>query len=777
MALRTPLSVTPHLYMGDSTGRPLDNGVVYFGEQDKDPEFYPIDLFSDDALTKPLAQPVHTKGGYLYDKGDMVEPHAKEIIYSVKVLDSYGRKVFYKGAMMRNSWNDDVIEQINAAIVASTNIARQVATDITNEAINNTAVEGGVLADTFVVVDGTLSQRTINKGLESIADLLTIANPKDGLRVYVKSYHVGLNKGGGVFIYDSTKADINDGGYIFNGWVRQLVSDALTPEMFGAIGDGINDDAPAIRKCFTAAYEYGVGNVELLNKYLLNSPKTVGEPAILSLYPNVNVLGKGTGELIVGDAIPDNNHILSGGFFIITEDNIGNFEITGLNFTKKSALTNMKTYSSNLAIHTMGLNNVLIRDCVFDELDTSNVIACGIEWDGVQYGSNITVENNRFLKVVAENSINIDHSTLYVQAKNSVVRNNVFRGATTQQAKVSCCVEIHAKDIEVYNNKASGYSRFVWFAAQPNNVTNCHVYNNTASVANHFAIFSSYGATTVTKCSIRNNTVRCAHVTSDLLYSGYQGIAVTSGILEGATGWSLISEILIEDNILHIDYSANAEFATCLYLDQEMSCLFKGNTVYGAVAGMSVINLTKHGGVVENNFITASNDVAHVISNYIEVTGTNINAMSIRDNKFNLNYANRPDYLIGFPNAEDTGIEACIIKGNKLSNSVYPRLGQLFFKDTVVLNINSNVIDVEFYSAAIAVPAMEVGVVKKVPFTIPNYFKGLYAETIIVPSDDYYIADALSVCSATGEVSIKLMGLKAASGYIKGTVRMNIFTT
>lgn len=152
MALRTPLSVTPHLYMGDSTGRPLDKGVVYFGEQDKDPEFYPINLFSDDALTKPLAQPVHTKGGYLYDKGDMVEPHAKELIYSVKVLDSYGRKVFYKGAMMRNSWNDDVIEQINTAIIGSADAARQVAIDITNDAINNTAVEGGVLADTFVTV-------------------------------------------------------------------------------------------------------------------------------------------------------------------------------------------------------------------------------------------------------------------------------------------------------------------------------------------------------------------------------------------------------------------------------------------------------------------------------------------------------------------------------------------------------------------------------------------------------------------------------------------------
>lgn len=238
MALRTPLSVTPHLYMGDSTGRPLDKGVVYFGEQDKDPEFYPINLFSDDALTKPLAQPVHTKGGYLYDKGDMVEPHAKELIYSVKVLDSYGRKVFYKGAMMRNSWNDDVIEQINTAIISSADVARQVATDITNDAINNTAIEGGVLADTFVVVDGSLSQRTINKGLESIADLSTIKNPKNGLRVYVKSYHAGLHKGGGIFTYNEAQITENNGGTVINGWVRDTSSNYLNTYHFGAIADG-----------------------------------------------------------------------------------------------------------------------------------------------------------------------------------------------------------------------------------------------------------------------------------------------------------------------------------------------------------------------------------------------------------------------------------------------------------------------------------------------------------------------------------------------------------
>lgn len=107
MALRTSLPVQPHLYLADTLGRPLDNGQVFFGEPNKDPELYPIDIFYDQEMTIPAAQPVRSKGGFLNNNGDMTEIYAVEYTYSVKVLDVYGRQVFYQPKMERVNISED----------------------------------------------------------------------------------------------------------------------------------------------------------------------------------------------------------------------------------------------------------------------------------------------------------------------------------------------------------------------------------------------------------------------------------------------------------------------------------------------------------------------------------------------------------------------------------------------------------------------------------------------------------------------------------------------
>jgi hypothetical protein len=52
---------------------------------------------------------------------------------------------------------------------------------------------------------------------------------------------------GGVFIYNSSKSSDNDGGTVFNGWVRKYEG-PVNVKWFGVVGDGINDDTEAIQK-------------------------------------------------------------------------------------------------------------------------------------------------------------------------------------------------------------------------------------------------------------------------------------------------------------------------------------------------------------------------------------------------------------------------------------------------------------------------------------------------------------------------------------------------
>ena len=73
--------------------------------------------------------------------------------------------------------------------------------------------------------------------VESIAELITISNPTDTQTLYVKSYYLGLNKGGDFFTYNSELASTNNEVTIFNGWVRDLTDSILTTDDAGLLGN------------------------------------------------------------------------------------------------------------------------------------------------------------------------------------------------------------------------------------------------------------------------------------------------------------------------------------------------------------------------------------------------------------------------------------------------------------------------------------------------------------------------------------------------------------
>jgi len=146
---------------------------------------------------------------------------------------------------------------------------------IVNNAINNTAVEGGVLADTFLVVGGVVNQRQVNAGIESISDLLAIHAPTEGLRLHVKSRFAGEGVGGGDFIFSTLSAETDNGGTVFNAtggkWLR-VFSGAHKVSWYAGSDSATEDRTALVQKAIDATCRLiSADALEVDGKYKITS--------------------------------------------------------------------------------------------------------------------------------------------------------------------------------------------------------------------------------------------------------------------------------------------------------------------------------------------------------------------------------------------------------------------------------------------------------------------------------------------------------------------------
>lgn len=88
----------PFSLFTDRKGDALDQGFIYVGEAGKDPELFPVDLFWDEDLTIPAAQPLRTVAGYIVNP-DAGNSAANAFFatgeISVRVKNRLGVQVFY----------------------------------------------------------------------------------------------------------------------------------------------------------------------------------------------------------------------------------------------------------------------------------------------------------------------------------------------------------------------------------------------------------------------------------------------------------------------------------------------------------------------------------------------------------------------------------------------------------------------------------------------------------------------------------------------------------
>ena len=65
-----------------------------------------------------------------------------------------------------------------------------------------------------------------------------------------------------IVAYSETTQTLNNAAVMFGALPLDAEGDYLTPQQFGAVGDGMTDDTKAFRKLFKAAFEQGQENIK-----------------------------------------------------------------------------------------------------------------------------------------------------------------------------------------------------------------------------------------------------------------------------------------------------------------------------------------------------------------------------------------------------------------------------------------------------------------------------------------------------------------------------------
>lgn len=182
--MATVLNVLPPFpYFLDTDGTPMDDGNIYVGASGTNPliEANRIAVFSDSALTVPLAQPVKTLGGYPVLNGTPTRIYAGATDYSIVVTNKRGDLVY---ASLSNPTLVGSINSINLHYdqTPPEQAVAVVPTDFSYPAGNprrQGAVGDGVANDraAFNTQNSTGEQIYVTRGTYLINSNLTISSP------------------------------------------------------------------------------------------------------------------------------------------------------------------------------------------------------------------------------------------------------------------------------------------------------------------------------------------------------------------------------------------------------------------------------------------------------------------------------------------------------------------------------------------------------------------------------------------------------------------------
>lgn len=87
------VNVNPFPVVNNVDGTPLDQGYLYFGQPNLDPQANIKTVYWDAGFLFPADQPIRTAGGRVFNQGSIAALYVNGN-YSMRCLDSNGQQVF-----------------------------------------------------------------------------------------------------------------------------------------------------------------------------------------------------------------------------------------------------------------------------------------------------------------------------------------------------------------------------------------------------------------------------------------------------------------------------------------------------------------------------------------------------------------------------------------------------------------------------------------------------------------------------------------------------------
>jgi hypothetical protein len=192
---------------------------------------------------------------------------------------------------------------------------------------------------------------------------------------------------GGTFVYDDTKSAENNGGTVFDGWVRQY-SGAVNVKWFGAVGDGVTDDTLAIQK--SSLYSVYIPN----GTYKLTDKITFSNDCIGESMDGVLLQGDANGE-VKGSLIVTGNGATKN---LTVDGDVSDDPVTwdNSNYNSFTGFSRLVTIGKSNSI----IENVKAQNCVragfhCELKENINFTNCTVERSRGEFGDGFYIQRSK----------------------------------------------------------------------------------------------------------------------------------------------------------------------------------------------------------------------------------------------------------------------------------------------------------------------------------------------------------------------------------------------